>query len=504
MMRLTSSLALGVGVLVAAPQLTGAQITSGSAPAMYEAFNKAFLYQSGSTAYYNKNVSINDEDGSWTEDLDMFVVLDAYENSGDSDKLALIANLADTWLTYNPPPWDGDGWNDDVGWYTLGLMRAYQFTGNSNYLDQAKAGYDMAFARGWNTTTNGGGIWEEQPEDDANPANKCVLSNNSLGRVACMIYQSTNDATYLDQCTEIYDWVWHNLFVPATGEVYGCIEQDGTIDYGDDPYNQGSMADMANMLWLINNDESFLNDAIIAISYAFSKITNNGIFSNTSPNTGGWTDDLTRGMGRTVFNNRLWSTFYSDMLANANAIVQNARPDLGVTWNGWDTPTPEDPSLTPNQAAGAAAWLWWVPASQPSDVGGLHVITNSQTGMAIDSMGTFGSGESVNQWQTTGSLNQRWLLSQNSDTSWNIISTSTWQALDCPGGQTTDDLGMIQWQPTRNSNQRWWIDEQSDGTYKIWNQESQKVLDGASATNNGAALVQWDWNGGAQQRWILN
>ena len=63
--------------------------------------------------------------------------------------------------------------------------------------------------------------------------------------------------TYLDQCTRIYGWVWNDLFVPSTGEVYGCVEQDGTIDYGDDPYNQGAMADMTNMLWLINNDESF-------------------------------------------------------------------------------------------------------------------------------------------------------------------------------------------------------------------------------------------------------
>ena len=144
--------------------------------------------------------------------------------------------------------------------------------------------------------------------DDSSPANKCVLSNASLGRVACMIYQSTHNAMYLDQCTEFYDWLWHNLFVPSTGEVYGCIELDGTIDYGHDPYNLGSMADVANMLWLINNGEVFLNDAKMAISYAFSKVTINGIFSNPS-NTGGWTDDLTCGVGRTVSNNRLWDTY---------------------------------------------------------------------------------------------------------------------------------------------------------------------------------------------------
>lgn len=490
-----------LAILSAAPQIIAA-LSSGDAAAMYEAYNNAFLYTSGSTAYYKKTLADSDEDGSWTEDLDIDVVLDAYEVTGDGDKLALLSDLLTTWLTYNPSPWNGDGWNDDIGWYTLALMRGYQYTGNTNFFNQAKAGYDMAFARGWDTAHNGGGIWELQPEDDSSPAKKCVLSNNSLGRVACLIYQSTHDTTYLDQCTEIYDWVWHNLFVSSTGEVYGCIEQDGTIDYGDDPYNQGAMADMANMLWLINNDETFLNDAKIAISYAFDKVTANGIFSSPS-NTVGWTDDLTRGMGRTVWNNRLWSIYYPSMVDNANAIVQNKRADLGITWNGWDTPTPEVDTLTTNQVADAAAWLQWVPANQPNDIAGLHIITNVETGLAIDNMGTFGSGQTVNQWGVNDGQNQRWLLSQNSDTSWNIISTSTWQALDCPGGSNEENLTMIQWQPTRNNNQRWWIDEQSDGTYKIWNQASQMALDGASATDNGAPLIQWGWNGGAQQRWNL-
>ncbi|KAI9743202.1 MAG: hypothetical protein M1818_003048 [Claussenomyces sp. TS43310] len=501
-MELTSLLALMVAGFIAAPRMVVA-LSSGDAPAMYEAYNNAFLYTSGSTAYYKKSSNVSEEDGSWTEDLDINVVLDAYENTGDGDKLALINDLLTTWLSYNPPPWNADGWNDDVGWYTLALIRAYQYTGTTDFLNQAQAGYDMAFARGWDTAHNGGGIWELQPEDDSSPANKCILSNNSLGRVACLIYQSTNNATYLDQCTQIYDWVWRNLYVPSTGEVYGCIEQDGTIDYGDDPYNQGSMADMANMLWLINNDESFLNDAKLAISYAFSNVTVKGIFSNTSPSTVGWTDDLTRAVGRTVSNNRLWDTYYSSMVDNADAIVQNKRADLGITWNGWDTPTPDDTSLQTTQAAGAAAWLWWVPASQPNDTAGLHVITNQQTGLAIDSMGTYGSGQSVNQWQTTGSQNQRWLLSQNSDASWNIVSTSTWQALDCPGGSTTQNLSMIQWQPTRASNQRWLIDQQSNGTYKIWNQQSGLALDGSSSTGNGSPLTQAAYNGGPQQLWFL-
>ena len=149
------------------------------------------------------------------------------------------------------------------------------------------------------------------------------------------------------------------------------------------------------------------------------------------------------------------------------------------------------------------AWLQFTPATQPTGIGGIHVITNKKTGLAIDSAGKFGNGAEVIQWGLNGGQNQRWLLTQNSDSSWNIINLSTWEALDCPGGSASNNLTMVQWQPSRNSNQRWLIDQQPDGTVKISNQASGKVLDGSSSTVNGATLVQWGWSGGPQQLWNL-
>ena len=494
-------LAILVGGLLAAPQVLA--LSAGDGETMYKAFNNAFLVTSGSQAYFKKALNNANEDGSWTLDQDIFVVQDAFELTGDSDKLELMTNLLNTWLVYNPLPWDGDTWNDDIGWYTLALMRGYQFTGNTDWYNKAKTGYDMAFARGWDTKYDNGGIWELQPTSSGSTATKCVLSNFSLGRVACMIYQATHDTDYLNQCEKIYNWVWDTLFVPSTGQVIGCIIGDGTLQYGDDAYNQGMMADMANMLWLITFNNDYLRDAEMAISYAFSKVTVNGIFSQWNPLGTGWVDDLSRGTGRTVQNNRLWDTYYSDMVNNANSILANRRPDLGITWNAWDKPTPENVELWPTQAADAASWVLWTPASSPDIRGGIHTITNVMTSQAIDSAGAFGNGNSVIQWSYNGQQNQRWLFTQNSDTSWNIINLATWESLDCPGGSDQSNLTIIQWQSSRNSNQRWWVDQQSDGSYKIWNQASQLALDGSKISTNGFPLTQWPWNGGTQQLWRL-
>lgn len=119
---------------------------------------------------------------------------DAYDQTGDADKKALVNDLLNTWLKKtNPPPWDWDGWNDDISWFTLALIRGYQITANTEFLTQAKYGFDYALGRGCDTQYNGGGIWEENPEYAARekpprePTNE-ALANNSLGKVACMIY----------------------------------------------------------------------------------------------------------------------------------------------------------------------------------------------------------------------------------------------------------------------------------------------------------------------------
>jgi hypothetical protein len=66
-----------------------------------------------------------DPDGTWAASLDILGAEDAYERTGDSDKKTMVSDLLTTWLKNTPPPWDWDGWNDDIGWCTLALIRGY-------------------------------------------------------------------------------------------------------------------------------------------------------------------------------------------------------------------------------------------------------------------------------------------------------------------------------------------------------------------------------------------
>jgi hypothetical protein len=186
-----TELSPGSGPAVASSGVpANAAVDPGNADAAFNAFNNAFLVNSGGKTYYKKSVNDGAADGTWVASLDIMVAEDAYERTGSAAHKVLVNNLCNTWLQNTPPPWDWDGWNDDIGWFTMALIRGYQITGTANFLTQARYGFDMAWARGWDTQYNGGGVWEQQPEKTpaGEKISKEALSNNSLGIVACLIY----------------------------------------------------------------------------------------------------------------------------------------------------------------------------------------------------------------------------------------------------------------------------------------------------------------------------
>lgn len=494
---------LTVGLFLGVPKSSA--ISSGDADAAFNAFNNAFLVTSGNTQYYKAALNNNNADGTWAASLDIMVAEDAYERTGSAAHKTLVNNLCATWLANTPPPWDWDGWNDDVGWFSLALIRGYQMTGTANFLTQARYGFDMAWARGWDTVYNGGGIWEQQPEKTpaGQAINKAALSNDSLGKVACMIYQSNHDQWYLDRAQQIYDWVWHHLFNPNTGQVYANIDRNNVVDTSSAVYSQGTFIDFANLLYQITGNANYLRDAQRAADYTINNLTVGGILSNDASWMNTWADEFARGLGHLARDNRLWGTYYQFMVNNANAAWSHRRTDLNITWNAWAQQTPNDNTLIANKFASAVAWLQFTPATQPNNIGGSHFIVNKLNGIAVDNAGKTADGAGVVIWGLNNGQNQKWLFTQNSDTSWNIISQSSWKALDDPGFSTTNGTKMDQWTWNSGSNQRWWVDQQSDGSYKIWNQYSSGALDSASSSKNGDPLIQWGWNGGNQQRWLL-
>ncbi len=481
-----------------------AAVDPGNADAAFNAFNNVFLVNSGGQTYYKHALNDTNPDNTFAAALDIMVAEDAYERTGNATHKTLVNNLCATFLQKLPPPWAWDGWNDDIGWFSIALARGYQMTGTANFLTQARYGFDMAWARGWDTQYNGGGIWEEQPDGRTNQKiSKESLSNNTLGITACLIYQSNHDQWYLDRATQIYNWMKLNLYDVNTGQVYTGIDRSNVKDSSRAVYNQGGFVEYANLLYQITGNVLYYNDAKRAIDFVRSNLTTGGVISDTDPGRNTWADEFARGLGHFVRDNHQWDTYYPWMQQNATAIWNNRRPDLNITWNGWAQPTPTTNLIT-NQYASAVAWLQYTPATKPGNIAGTHAIVSKLGNMAIDNAGLTDNGTGIVQWGAGNNQNQKWNLTQNEDGSWNIISQQSWKALDMPNSNIDNGTQPVQWAAGRGTNQRWWVEAQADGTYRIWSQVTGGgSLDNGTTTTNGAKLLLWGWSGGDQQRWQL-
>ena len=480
---------------------TASAIGAGDADTMFNGFNNAFLVNGN---YYKNKINGTTFDEGWTGAINIMIAQDAFERTGSIAHKNLVNALCTTFLQKFPPGYEWDGWNDDIGWISIMLARGYLITGNADLLYNARVPcFDMVWARGWDTQYNGGGIWEQQPNmtPPGQTIDKQALSNNTMGKAACLIYMGNHDQWYLDRAVQIYNWSRANLYNTSTGHVYNGVERNGVVNTSRNVYNQGTFADFANYLYQITGNVMYYNDAKRALDYVKGPSWyNNGIMTGGGTNT--WSDEYARALGHFCRDNRQWATYHSWAVANANAAWARRRTDYNITWSDFSQQTPNDNNLITNRFCDAAAWLQFTPVNIPSNIWGRHTIVGMNN-MAIDTLGLTANNSIVGLWGLGPSQNQLWNFSQNADGSWNIVSQSSWKSLDVPGGNPANNTKIIQWPPTRGSNQRWWVDQQSDGTYRIWNQQSGASLDSSSTTNNGTQLIQWGWSGGAQQRWRL-
>jgi hypothetical protein len=458
----------------------------------FDAFNKAYLIQnSNGQVYYAKSLSNSAPDGTWTFSIDIMGAEDAYERTHSPVQQQLVNNLCTTWLIQTPLPWN-DGWNDDIGWFSLSLVRGYQMTGNTNFLNAAEWGFNYAFTRGWDTNYNNGGIWEEQPSDNNGVPNKNPLSNDSLMQTVCMLYQSTSNALYLAQAEQIYGWVRTNIFNQSTGQVYGDIATNGTVDTSKNLYNQGTFVDCANLLHNITGQQVYYNDASNAVEYAIKNLTSSGIFSDSASYLNTWAAEFGRGMGHFVKDNNLYGTFYPFMLANANAAWNCRRLDYNVSWSGWTQPTPTTNDMIANWAVNAVAMMWATPTGPATN------FTLNYGGSAIVQP-SGADWNSTNNWSPLGVGAMLSVFADPASTfeakTGSRLRTPTTSAI-FPGNQLIlDGSGVFEndgsGNPTNVSELRF-----KNGDAAMTNYFNSLVLNGGQldAGNNGIEIIQGNMN----------
>ncbi|KAH9874957.1 hypothetical protein J1614_004445 [Plenodomus biglobosus] len=169
---------------------------------------------------------------------------------------------------------------DDMGWWALGWIAAYDLTGDTKYLNTAKDLFED-MTGGWNTPC--GGIWWSKNRDYVS-----AISNELFLSVAAHLANRVSgpekeDFTHWAQ--QEWDWFWNS----------GLINSDNLINDGLDAncknngmptytYNQGVILAGLSELARATGDRRLIDHANDIAHATMSKLTQDGIL--TEPRSG--------------------------------------------------------------------------------------------------------------------------------------------------------------------------------------------------------------------------
>lgn len=260
------------------------------------------------------------------------IVIDAYDRTKDKKYLDLMNEMYRGFLKKHGEDWSSNEYNDDIMWMTIGCARAYEATGQSEYLEQARKHFKVVFDRAWSEDLGGGLFWKTENKTK----NSCI--NCPAVIAACLLHQITGEDEYMEKALMIYKWQRENLF-GTTGAVFDAYDLTTGVNQWASTYNQGTFIGAAMLLYQYSGEESYLEDAVLAADYTVETM-----FSGQVMNTEGDGKDLpgfkgilARWMGRFV--RECGQEQYTDWLEKNAGTAWRNRNTKGVMWTLWNQKT---------------------------------------------------------------------------------------------------------------------------------------------------------------------
>ena len=235
-----------------------------------------------------------------------------------------------------------DNYYDDMEWMALALLRSYEATGTSYYLNQAQSLW-TTIKGGWSLSPGGGGIrWSTNTMYKNIPANApaCIL--------ACKLYRDFGDTANLTWAENIHAWIDSNLVDHQTGVILDGISYSGSVgtpNYGSYSYNYGTYVGASLELYQVTHDTSYLSEAAKEADTADSIFApTNGILRSEGTGDGGLFNGiymyyLANLIREPALNDTLRVRFEDFLLTNADTLWNyGQRPGVGLFNDNWQVP----------------------------------------------------------------------------------------------------------------------------------------------------------------------
>lgn len=158
---------------------------------------------------------------------------------------------------------------DDNVWIGLEMTDLYTQTNEQRFLDKAVMVWNYLMT-GYDKTCGGGIHWREYPLDKASRT-KHTCSTAPTAVMACKLYQITKEEKYKEKAIELYQWLKETLQDPNDYLYWDNINPELKIEKAKYTYNSGQPMQAACLLYQITNDAKYLEDAQNIAQAAYEK-----------------------------------------------------------------------------------------------------------------------------------------------------------------------------------------------------------------------------------------
>ena len=235
-----------------------------------------------------------------------------------------------------------DGYYDDEGWWAEAWIKAYDHTGNLQYLNMAKTIFsDMTNA--WDNTECGGGIWWDKPHTYKN-----AIANELFLLVAARLHERTpgdaGNGSYYYWATNEYTWFNHSGMINPQNLINdglaNCVNNGETTW----TYNQGViLAGLADLSKVTGNSNYLAQAEALANAATTALVSSGGVLQEPCELTGCGGGDVPQFKG--IFNRHLAylydvdhkPAYFNFLFKNAHSVWfndRNSSNQLGLKWTG--------------------------------------------------------------------------------------------------------------------------------------------------------------------------